>query len=247
MTGQTVATTKPRTIFALIKEQQGEIARALPKHMSADRVARLAMTALRKTPKLQSCEPLSFLGSVMTAAALGLEPEVNGEAYLVPYGRECQLIIGYQGWCKLYWQHPLAKRLEAEAVHARDFFEWQKGTGAYIHYRPALADRGEVVAYYGLAELTTGASIFEVLAPAQVQALRGGKVGPKGDIADPMRWMERKTALKQALKLLPKSVQLVNATIVDERFPTMATAQQITDAEVVSEADLPEPVEGVVQ
>src|SRR5690625_5861271 len=90
------------TIGQVINQMQGEIARALPKGMDADRMARLALTVVRQTPRLAESTPQSFAGALLTAAALGLEPGVNGEADLVPYrGKkecitECQLIIGYQ-------------------------------------------------------------------------------------------------------------------------------------------------------
>jgi recombinational DNA repair protein RecT len=50
-----------------------------------------------------------------------------------------------------------------------------------------------------------------------VKALRGGKVGTSGSIADPMHWMERKTVLRQLFKLLPKSTEMATAVDVDER------------------------------
>ncbi|NKV63713.1 hypothetical protein GS924_06770 [Rhodococcus hoagii] len=56
-----------------------ELQRALPKHMDPDRMARIALTVLRQTPKLNECKPESFLGALMTAAQVGLEPGPLGE------------------------------------------------------------------------------------------------------------------------------------------------------------------------
>jgi recombinational DNA repair protein RecT len=39
-----------------------------------------------------------------------------------------------------------------------------------------------------------------------------------------MRWMERKTALKQMLKLLPKTVELTAALVADEQVRTDYTS-----------------------
>jgi hypothetical protein len=50
-----------------------------------------------------------------------------------------------------------------------------------------------------------------------VKALRQGKVGPQGKITDPMRWMERKTAVRQLVKMMPKSPTLTHALEVDEQ------------------------------
>lgn len=206
---------------------QPEIARALPRGMDADRIARIALTLVRqsemqaqkenRTTSLARCTHESVAGALLTASALGLEPGINGEAYLVPYKTECTLIVGYQGLVKLFWQHPLAKYLDAQAVYERDQFDYELGRSQFIMHRPARGDRGEIVAYWAAAELTSGAFQFQVLTPDEVQALRGGRVGPSGSIADPQRWMERKTVLRQLLKLMPKSVTLSTALVVDEQ------------------------------
>jgi putative phage-type endonuclease len=127
-------------------------ARRAPKHYvkqargDADRIARLALTVVRQDPKLAECSPESFAGALLTASALGLEPGVNGEAYLVPTRRECTLIVGYQGYAKLFWQHPLAKHLDAQAVHANDEFDYAYGLEPYLTHKPAKGDRGPVIA-----------------------------------------------------------------------------------------------------
>lgn len=230
------------SIAAFIKNLQPEIERALPKHMTGDRMARLLLTAVRQTPKLAQCDPQSFAGAVLTASALGLEPNTpNGEAYLIPYGKECQLVIGYQGLVKLFWQSPLAQHIDAQAVHENDDFDYAYGLDPYLRHKPALGDRGEVVAYYGVASLNTGAKHFVVLSPAEVKALRQGKVGPSGKIADPMRWMERKTALRQLLKTLPKSANLSTAIAVDETNGSTLRGRQLGTPVQTPAITAPEP------
>ena len=88
-------------LIAVVQRMIPEIRRALPHHLDADRIARLALTVLRKDamrtdsgPRLADCTPDSFAGALLTSSALGLEPGVNGEAYLVPYGRECTFFDG---------------------------------------------------------------------------------------------------------------------------------------------------------
>lgn len=216
------------SIAQFIQRIQPEIARALPRGMDADRLARLALTVVRQSDmearkagkpenSLANCSVESFGGALLTAAALGLEPGVNQEAYLVPYKGECTLIVGYQGLAKLFWQHPLAKHLDAHAVHANDQFEYGYGLDPYLNHQPAKGERGKITHYYAVAKLSTGASSFVVLTAEEVKALRGGKVGPSGKIPDPQHWMERKTALRQLVKLLPKSTQLAAALAIDEQ------------------------------
>lgn len=219
------------SLSTLVQQMRPEIARALPKHMDADRMSRLALTCLRQTPKLAACDPQSFLGALLTAAALGLEPGVGGEAYLVPFGTECTLIVGYQGYAKLFWQHPLAKHLDAQVVYENDDFEYQLGLDPILRHRPAHGDRGKPVYYYAVASLTTGAAVFEVMTPAEVAAVRAPalKRTRGSQVDDPQHWMERKTVLRQLVKRLPKSTALSNAIAADERPGVQLAAQKIPE------------------
>lgn len=244
------ANTEKQSIGSMIQSLRPELGRALPRGMDADRMARLALTVLRQTPELSNCSPQSFAGSLLTAAALGLEPGVNGEAYLVPYKRECQLIIGYQGYAKLFWQNPLARHLDAQAVYANDEFEYEYGLKPILRHRPAQGDRGNLIYFYAVATLSTGGSSFVVLTPDEVKKLRGGKVGSSGGIADPMRWMERKTVLRQLIKTLPRSTNLNVAMQADEEMGTSLrskrVAEQVIGHDPVTGEVVEEPVEGEV-
>lgn len=226
---------KKKTMAQLLTVMQGEIARALPRHMTGDRFTRLVLTQIRKTPKLALCTPESFFGALLTAAALGLEPGVNGECWPLPYENkdagtvECELVVGYQGIAKMFWQHPLAARLDSGYVCEKDTFSWSKGLVPHLDHVPADGDRGAVTHYYAIVGLSTGATQFDVFTADQIKRLRRGKVGPSGKIPDPEHWMERKTALKQVLKLMPKAVELAQALAIDEQVGSINTARQITE------------------
>lgn len=245
-TYQPVAAAKaPASTAQLLKMLGPEIARALPKGMDADRIARLVTTAVRKSrnakaagiakQSLEDCTQESFAGALLTASALGLEPDVNGECYLVPYRDnrrrvvECQLIIGYQGVVKLFWQHPRAARIDAQWVGANDEFRFSKGLNPVLEHTPAPAgQRGEPVYYYAIVEVTGAQPLWDVFSADEIKTLRRGKVGSSGDIKDPQHWMERKTALKQVLKLAPKSTRLDAAIRSDDRTGTdLARSQAI--------------------
>lgn len=233
---------KAPSVAEVIVSMRREIAQALPKHMDADRVARLALTVIRKDPALAACKPESFVGALLTASALGLEPGVNGEAYLVAYKGECTLIVGYQGMAKLFWQHPLAQHLDAQAVHEHDHFDYAYGLDPFLTHKPALKDRGPVVAFYAVAGLTSGARIFVVLSPEEVKALRATE--RRQSIADPMHWMERKTCLRQLFKLLPKSPLLSQAIAAEDKTGT-ELRRELADANATTTQAItagPEPV-----
>lgn len=230
------------TLAQFISRLTPEVQRALPRGMDGDRITRLALTAIRKDRALAECSPESFAGALLTAAALGLDPGVNGEAYLVAYKGECTLIVGYQGYARLFYQHPLARHLDAQAVHEADDFDYAYGLDPYLRHKPATGDRGPVVAYYACASLKTDAKAFVVLTPDEVKALRATNRPQK--IADPQHWMERKTALRQLFKLLPKSTQMMAALEAEDRTGTELHRDRVIEATV--QVEVPAPAVDVV-
>lgn len=248
------------TIGELVQRMRPEIMRALPKGMDADRVARLTLTLLRQselakakgtaTTSLGECTPESFAGALLTAAALGLEPGVDGEAWLVPYRDrkndivECTFIPGYKGIAKLFWNHPLARHLDAQAVYEHDEFDYQLGLDPYLHHKPARGDRGDITHYYAVASLSTGARRFEVMTAAEVAAVRAASPRKSGDIRDPQHWMERKTVLKQLLKVMPKSPHLSYALAADEQSGRDLAVEQVP-TQIIEQKDPPELEAGI--
>lgn len=239
-------TAQTGTTAQLLKVLTPEIQRALPKGMDADRIARLVLTEIRKNPKLAECTQQSFAGALLTASALGLEPGVNGECYLVPYKDnkrrvvDCQLIVGYQGIVKLFWQHPLADYVAAEWVGSNDTFRYVKGLNPILEHTEAKGDRGVPVFYYAIVRAKGRQAQWNVFSPEEIQKLRRGKVGPSGDIPDPQHWMERKTALKQVLKLAPKSTRLDMAIKADEA----SGAELSRSMDIPAIAESPEYIDG---
>ena len=98
-----VAPAKQDTIGAMIERLKPQLEKALPKHVTTERLARVALTAIRNNPKLQKADALSLMGAIMQAAQLGLEPNTPlGHCYLIPYkngktGRyDVQFQMGYK-------------------------------------------------------------------------------------------------------------------------------------------------------
>lgn len=207
-----------------VEDMRGELARALPEHISPDRVARIALTELRRVRHLAECTQASFGGALMTCAQLGLEPGgAIGEAYLIPFynkearAYEVQLIIGYQGMIKLYWQHPLAAGLDVQVVYEGDEFEFAYGLDPVLRHVPSMtADRGKPVAYYAVARLKNGGSAFVVLSPSDIERIRQrSKAKSSGPWRTDYDAMACKTTTRQLFKLLPKSTELAHAVAHD--------------------------------
>lgn len=226
------------TVQSLLEKHKGQIQVALPKHMTPERMIRVALTAISTTPKLQECNPLTVCGAIVQASIMGLEPNSNlGEAFLVPYwnrkanggkgGFDCQLQIGYKGHVKLARNSGEIAMVDAQPVHANDEFDAEKGETPFLrHKRPITGDRGPVVGYWAGFKTKDGVFNFEYMSVPEIEAHRDkytkskdkeGKIyGPWLDNPD---WMYRKTVLLQALKLAPKSVdrQLAAALAMDEQ------------------------------
>lgn len=225
-----------------IKQQ---MALALPKHMTADRLARIALTELRKTPKLAQCDQTSFLGAIMQLAALGLEPGgALGHAYLIPFDKntkvgnswtkrtEVQLVIGYRGMLDLVRRSGQIVSLEARAVYEADHFEVELGLDSKIVHRPnwTAADRGQLTFVYAVAKLKDGGVQFDVMSRAEIERIRDASQGYTAALASAEKYnkeasspwidhfepMALKTVIRRLFKYLPVSIEIQRAVGLDE-------------------------------
>lgn len=223
------------SVHGFLEDLKPQLARALPRHMSADRLARIALTEVRRTPLLAKCTPESFAGALLTCAQLGLEPGVSGEAWLLPFRNgktgqyEVNFIIGYPGMCKLFWQHPLAASLDAGVVREGDEFDYAKGTSAFLHHKPA-DERGRPLKYYAVATLSSGGSHFVVMTPEDIEAIRvRSKAKDDGPWATDHDAMAMKTCIRQLFKLLPRSAEMSTALAAEDGTYTAPTDLTFTD------------------
>lgn len=220
------------TLAQLIERMKPEIGRALPKHMNPDRMARIATTVLRQTPALARCTPESFLGALLTASQLGLEPGPLGEAYLVPYGNTVTFIPGYRGLVKLAFQSGRVQTLQAHVVHENDDFEYCYGLTPDLRHKPFLGDRGKPIAVYAAAVLKDGGAQFEVMSVADVEAIRRrSKASNNGPWKTDWSAMARKTVVKQLAKWLPLSTEFSDAVLRDGTVRT--DTQDLVDVQPV--------------
>lgn len=211
------------TVYDMIEQQKAQIARALPKTMTAERFARIVWTVVRGNKRLLECEPGSLMGAVMLAAQLGLEPGPLGHAYFVPFRDKgtpkVNFIIGYKGYIDLFRRSGLMSSIEAREVRSNDFFDYQFGLGEdrFLRHKPAEGDRGEPTHYYGIANFTDGGDYFDVLTVADVAEYRKlSKASKNGPWADHYSAMARKTVIRRMAPFLPLSAEAARAIEVDE-------------------------------
>lgn len=230
-----LATTSPDapagpTLADLINRQAPAIARALPKAMDAERFTRIVLTEVRRTPALLTCDPMSVLGASMVAAQLGLEFGPLGLAYLVPYKRQAQFILGYRGMIQLARRSGEITDLVAREVCEADEFEFEYGDNEHIRHRPPLTDRGATIAYYGIAKFAGGGATRLVMAREDVEKRRDrSKAKDSGPWKTDYDAMARKTVIRAMAPFLPLEIEAVRAMTADEAIVTELSPDMLDD------------------
>lgn len=219
-------------LSALLEKHKDQIAMALPRHLTPERMIRVALTAVSQTPALAECAPVTIAACIVQASILGLEPAtVLGEAYLVPFWngktkrKECQLIPGYMGLLKLVRNTGELSVFDAQIVYSNDDFEFHKGSDIYWRHKwNRTGERGEKEGVWAGYVLKDGSKNFEYWTIEQIHRHRdqysksardkdGHLTGAWRDSPD---WLEKKTLIRQVVKLMPKSVELSTALRLDE-------------------------------
>lgn len=204
---------------AFLEKLKPQLAVALPRHMNADRMSRLALTAFSTNADLQLCTPQSIAGSIMTAAQLGLEPGINGQGYLIPYKGQCTFVPGWKGLVDLVARSGRAT-VWTGIVYPGDQFEYQLGDSPFCRHVPsgdAQDDGAEFTNAYAIGRVRDSSmAVIEVWSRAKVQKhlKQYNKVGSRHYALSNENNLEmyaRKVALLQVLKYMPASIELANA------------------------------------
>ena len=233
-----------------ITQMKGEIEKALPSVITPERFTRIVMSALSTNPKLAETTPQSFLGAMMTAAQLGVEPNTPlGQAYLIPYKNkgvmECQFQLGYKGMMDLAYRSGQISTIQSQVVYQNDEFEYSFGLEPTLRHVPAKSNRGEATHVYAVWRTKDGSGYgFEVMSMDDVRshAQRFSKTYSFGPWQSNFEEMAKKTVLKKALKYAPMKSDFVRAVAQDGIVHTtidsdMTVAEDSHYAEEVFEVD----------
>lgn len=200
-------------------------------------------TALGKSPSLLKCSTSSIRMAFYTLAELDLSPiAAHGQAYLIPYGNQCQLQISYRGLMTIAKRDGGVKSISAHIVYKDDDFNFKLGTSPGLNHVvniDGVREDQEIRAVYAVAVLADGSSLFEVMSKSDVDKIR--VTAKSGDT-----WkkhygeMARKTVVKRLCKYLPVSSETLDAIEVDDslysEIPEAKKASSVTElikAEVV--------------
>lgn len=228
-----------------------QIQRALPSHMSAERMARVALTALMRTPKLAECTQASFFKCLLDLSSWGLEPD-GRRAYLIPYRdnknnvTECTLILDYKGLVELCYRSGFVKDIHCDVVRSGDVFAYSLGKvqqhtpWAFRLDEARPSDAGEIVAAYCIVQMKDDATHNEVMTRKEIDGIRSrSKAGNSGPWQTDFAEMCKKTIFRRASKWLPLSSEIVEAFDRDaDRLPAIQNQQTASKVETVDVSEL---------
>lgn len=218
--------TQLATIKAALESRADQIKSMLPRHLTPDRVIRLALTGCMRQPKLLECTTVSIVKGVMDASALGLDCSgLLGSGYLVPYRNnktgqyEAQFIPGYRGLVDLAYRGGRVKGIDAHVVYANDKFKCSFGLAPVLEHEPdwtGSRDDKDIVAAYAIAFLEGGVTHSEVMTRTEIDAIRKrSKAKDSGPWVTDYAEMAKKTVVRRLCKGLPLSTELESALALD--------------------------------
>lgn len=216
---------------------KASISKVLPKHVTPERMARVAVTALTRQPKLAECDQVSFFRCLMDLSQWGLEPD-GRRAHLIPFENrkrgvvECQLIIDYKGLVELALRSGSVSYIHADIVCENDTFEYDRGE-LKKHKIDFRSDRGRMYAAYALVRMKDGTEKCEVLSKDEIDGIRArSKASGTGPWVTDYNEMAKKTAFRRVSKWIPLSAELRDAAeldddVIDGSFSAAVTQPQI--------------------
>ncbi len=238
---KTMVASKPDSIRGLIASDmyKRQFAMALPKHLKPERFIRIALTALTRTPKLMQCTQASLISCLLDLSQLGLEPD-GRKAHLIPYGEKCTLIIDYKGLVDLARRSGEISDIHADVVCENDKFDYSFGTDAKLLHKPALSNKGKVIAAYSFVKLKDGSASYEVMSIDEIAAIRKrSKASGNGPWVTDWNEMAKKTVFRRHAKWLPLSSEFQEAVDKDYDVPIDIAAPKLAGK---PEVEMPQAV-----
>lgn len=236
-------------VRGLLEKMKPQMESALPRHLTADRLARVAVTAIQQNPKLLDCDRNSLLSAIMSCAQLGLEPDgLLGQAYLIPFkvkgSMRVQFIPGYKGLIDLARRSGDVSSITAVKVCENDHFVIDYSNEPPFEHKPLLkGDRGEAIVFWAMARFKDGSIHWDYMTRAEVEAMRDGSQGyqaakrfaKNGVVNSP--WvthfdeMAKKTVIRRICKYLPMSVS--RAAAIEDAYESGKATERTAEGDFI--------------
>lgn len=212
---QALIVQSPKELMTYLSNSKSSIEMALPKHLNADRMIRLALTCFSGNEDLRQCSAISILRSLIVASQVGLEPGINGQGYLIPYKGVCTFVPGWQGLVGLLNNSGRATAWTG-AVFEGDTWEYELGSAPKCRHLPGenFGNPEKLTWVYACGKVNGAEqTVVESWPMRRVIFHRNqyNKVGAKHYSYQNMEMYARKVVLLQVLKYMPRSIELSNA------------------------------------
>lgn len=248
------------------KNAASQLASVAASHLTPERLMRTVALSVSKNPKLAECTPMSLLGSLMASANLGLVPNTpHGHAYLVPYGKEAVLVIGYRGYIQLAYNSQQVASVSAGIHYSDDeHWIWREGANPTLEHTPGPM-AGDMLHAYAIMTRADGNKTWVVWPEAKLVAHRDRySQGYKADIRRGKKatdsnvnvWLgnpdiaRMKTMIRQLAKYMPMASEIPQAAALDGARADYAgyaldpssglPDPDVIDGEATGEIDMPE-------
>ena len=219
--------------------EKNVLANLLEEHnITPQKFVQVVLTEVKKNDKLVQAlieNPASMYASILSGAEIGLMPsEMIGDFYLIPrnlkqdngtYKMTVCPLIGYKGLVSILLRSGDITRINTEVVYEGDEFEAIYGLEPTINHKPNFnaIRTAETIKYaYAVAKNKNGEYQFAVMTRKEIEVIRDM---PKykndlyfNDDKGNNRWMERKAALIQLSKMLPKDYYARKAISMDSQL-----------------------------
>ncbi len=220
---------------------------------NADKFIGTALQSLQRQPRLlqKNADLWSLVGALRECVEYGLYPDdLRGYFYLTPRWDKdlnawrCVAILGYRGFVYLFRRSPMAAEgnaVQSERVYEGDVFEVEKGLVDKLVWRPDLKaaetpDR-KLRLVYSILRYKDGTADFDYTMRWQIDQIRdfhsdaaSSSFSPWNSKSDLVRsWMEKKTSLKQVLKLSPALDDVMAAAVSVDDLGDVSIDQGLGD------------------
>jgi len=203
----------------LLETRKDQLEDILPKNITPAQFITTAVSCIDRNPDLLNCTKKSLLMAFMEAANLGLMPTgALGEGYILPYAnkgkKEAQFQPGYRGLVTLCRRSGSVVNIVPRTIYSGDKYKIEYGDQPRLTHEPALANRGDMIAFYAVATMKDGSSQFLVMTKDEVDRIRkmsrSGGSGPWQSHYEAMAW---KTVIRQLVKYLPMDAHTIARAI----------------------------------
>lgn len=155
--------------------------------------------------------PMSLVNALKNIALTGstLNPVLK-QGYLVPFKGAITFMPSYMGLVDVLLNNGLVKKIEAHPVFEGEKFEIKHGTTEALFHAPnpwGKREKENLCGCYYYVVMTDGTELFDTMSVEEIEKIR--KRAPSAKSSSP--WdtdyieMGRKTLLRRAFKMIPKS------------------------------------------